>query len=156
MFLFLIIFSGGLFDMIIVHFHWKYLHFSFFVKTCLTWRRKKFLSCFILFWDHFVCVFMNIFGFSLKTEIPFAWDQFVFYYEFCISIILAWCLECLVLWKLFHTCLGLVYLCIYEHIWIFIENWNPFCMRPLCLLLWILFKYYFGIMCWMSSSLKVV
>ena len=32
-------------------------------------EEKKFLNCFIFVWDHFVCVFMNIFGFSLKTEI---------------------------------------------------------------------------------------
>ena len=100
-FLFLIYFSGGLFDMVIIDFHWKVLHFSFAVKTFLTWQKKKFS-------------------------------------------------------QLSHACLRLLCLCIYEHIWIFIENWNPFCMGPLCLLLWILYKYYFGMMCWMPSNLKVV
>ena len=61
----------GLFDMIIIDFHWKGLHFSFVVETCLTWQKKKFS-------------------------------------------------------RLFHACLRPLCLCIYEHIWIFIENWNHF------------------------------
>ena len=40
-FLFLIYFPGGLFDMIIIDFHWKGFHFSFVVETSLTWQRKK-------------------------------------------------------------------------------------------------------------------
>ena len=116
MFFFLIYFLGGLFDMIIIDFHWKGLYFSFVVKTFWHDWRKNILSCFMFFWDHFVCVFMNIFEFSLKTEIPFVRDHFVFYYEFvkelkslyfcykllsfCISIILVWWVECLVVWRL--------------------------------------------------------
>ena len=39
--LFLIYFPGGLFDMIIIDFHWKGLQFNFVVETCLTWQKKK-------------------------------------------------------------------------------------------------------------------
>ena len=66
-FLFLIYFPGGLFDMIIIDFHSKGLHFNFVVETFLTWQKKKFS-------------------------------------------------------QLFHACLIPLCLCIYEHIWIFIEN----------------------------------
>ena len=45
-FLFLIYFQGGLFDMIIIDFHWKSLHFSFVVETCLIWQKKKFSQLF--------------------------------------------------------------------------------------------------------------
>ena len=116
-FLFLIYLLGGLFDMIIIDFHWKGLHFSFVVKTFWHDWRKNVLNCFMLVWDHFVCVFINIFGLSLKTEIPFVRDHFVFYYEFVKE-------------------LRSLYFC-YKFVTF-------------------LYKYYFGMMSRMPSSLKVV
>ena len=36
----------------------------------LVWhgKRKNFLSCFLVVWNHFIWVFMNMFEFSLKTQ----------------------------------------------------------------------------------------
>ena len=70
----------------------------------------------MLVWDHFVCVFMNIFGFSLKTEIPL-YETTVFYYEFVKE-------------------LRSLYFC-YEFVTF-------------------LYKYYFGMMSWTPSSLKIM
>ena len=67
-FLFLIYFSGGLFDIIIIDFHWKVCTLVLLLRLVWHGRRKNFLSCFMLVWNHFVWVFMNIFGFSLKTK----------------------------------------------------------------------------------------
>ena len=71
----------------------------------LVWhsRRKNFLSCFMVVWDYFVCVFMNIFGLLLKTEITLYGTTLSFIMNllpFCMSIILVWCVECLVVWRL--------------------------------------------------------
>ena len=64
---------------------------------------KKKFSCFMLVWDHVVCVFMNIFGLLLKTEITLYGTTLSFIMNllpFCMSIILVWCVECLVVWRL--------------------------------------------------------
>ena len=101
--LFLIYFSSELFDMIIIDFHWKGLHFSFVVKTFWHGWRKMFSIV--------LCLLVTTLFVYLWTYLDFHWKLKSPLYEttlsfimnlllFCISIIFVWWVECLIVWKL--------------------------------------------------------
>ena len=79
-FLFLIYFPGGLFDMIIIDFHWKGLYFSFVVKTFWHDWRKIFLVV--------SCLFGTTLFVYLWTYLDFHWKLKFLLYETTLSFIM--------------------------------------------------------------------
>ena len=122
-FLFLIYFSGCLIWLLLISIE-KVSILALLLGPVWHGIGKKNLSCFMLIWDHFVCIFMNIFGFSWKTEITLyettlffimnllkSYDYYIFVMNllpFCMSMTLVWCVEWLVVQKLCKRIITLV------------------------------------------------
>ena len=66
-FLYLIYFSGCLIWLLLISIK-KVCILVLLLKLVWDGRRKNFLGCFLVVWNHFIWVFMNIFEFSLKTQ----------------------------------------------------------------------------------------
>ena len=66
-FLFLIYFSGCLIWLLLISIE-NVCTLVLLLRLVWYGRRKNFLSCFLVVWNHFIWVFMNIFEFSLKTQ----------------------------------------------------------------------------------------